>query len=392
MPHAALADARTGRFKVFFRGVQSNFSLYSNLHWSLNGSLIALFDRTTNAGRLWDTRLGRLIGEFEVPSLGRRPSGFTFDSSGARFLVHSDTDDGEVHAFNAQTGDHLVGLVGHSAIVNSATYNPDGSRILTASDDGTARLWDARSGKHLASLAGHSAGVYSASYSPDGARILTASDDGTARLWDARSGRPLRRLAGVENVLSFSTSPAGIVTGDSDGQIKIWDGRSGKLMKTLTGGPMEVTKVALSPDGTKIATGADKVIVWDLRSGKRLFDVESQASDITFSPDGARLVVYEGGEMSFWSVETGSNIETTLPGAAREKIVAHLTPRTALIVGCLGRDDAVVLAEVRADGRVTFTAHGLSASSPELLCMQDAIPPLVVDATAGVARIPLSLR
>ena len=54
---------------------------------------------------------------------------------------------------------------------------------MTASDDGTARLWDAESGETLDELEGHTSWVRTASFSPDGARVVTASRDSTARVW-----------------------------------------------------------------------------------------------------------------------------------------------------------------------------------------------------------------
>ena len=41
--------------------------------------------------------------------------------------------------------------------------------VLTASADDTARIWDAESGQELVTLSGHTGSVYSAVYSPDGA-------------------------------------------------------------------------------------------------------------------------------------------------------------------------------------------------------------------------------
>ncbi|MDF5706250.1 MAG: AAA family ATPase [Nostoc sp. S4] len=75
-------------------------------------------------------------------------------------------------------------LKGHTSLVTSASFSPDGKRILTASYDNTARVWDI-SGKQIAELKGHTSLVNSASFSPDGKRILTASDDKTARVWRA---------------------------------------------------------------------------------------------------------------------------------------------------------------------------------------------------------------
>ena len=88
----------------------------------------------------------------------------------------------------------LLDLQAHTDIVFSASFSPDGSRIVTASWDKTAKVWDARSGAELLALKGHDVDVRSASFSPDGSRILTGSSDSTAKVWDARTGAPLLTL------------------------------------------------------------------------------------------------------------------------------------------------------------------------------------------------------
>jgi len=69
--------------------------------------------------------------------------------------------------------------------VNGVAFSPDGKRIVTASWDKTARVWDADSGQELRKLEGHTGYVYGVAFSPDGQRIATASGDNTARVWDA---------------------------------------------------------------------------------------------------------------------------------------------------------------------------------------------------------------
>ena len=80
----------------------------------------------------------------------------------------------------------LMTLRGHTAPVYSASFSPDGSRIVTAGNDKTAKVWDARSGGEALTLKGHTGFVRSAAFSPDGSRIVTGGDDNTAKVWDAR--------------------------------------------------------------------------------------------------------------------------------------------------------------------------------------------------------------
>lgn len=58
-----------------------------------------------------------------------------------------------------------------------------GTRILTASNDQTCRLWDAESGECLQVLSGHTDEVFCSAFNYEGDRILTGSKDNTCRIW-----------------------------------------------------------------------------------------------------------------------------------------------------------------------------------------------------------------
>jgi serine/threonine protein kinase len=90
-------------------------------------------------------------------------------------------------------------LYGHESAVTSATFSPDGTRIVTGAggqhEPFEAKVWDARTGMYLFDLKGLPARVegvnipvVSVAFSADSKRIVTAGGDKTARVWDATTG------------------------------------------------------------------------------------------------------------------------------------------------------------------------------------------------------------
>jgi WD40 repeat protein len=130
-------------------------------------------------------------------------------------------------------------------------FNPDGTRLVTASLDGTTRVWDAQAGTPLATLTGHTDTVFSAAFSPDGTRLVTGGQDRTLRVWDAQQGIYLLAL-------TAHTGPVRAVAFSPDGS------------RLATGGLINfgnaVIPVAFSPDGSRLATASEDntVRVWDV--------------------------------------------------------------------------------------------------------------------------------
>ena len=161
-------------------------------------------------------------------------------------------------------------LRGHEATVNSASFSPDGQRIVTASDDDTARVWRADGKGEPVVLRGHADTVRSASFSPDGRSIVTASKDRTARVWRADGQGPPVVLQGHQDLVysaSFSPDGRSIVTASRDKTARVWRGRWPGLPR---GAPMPSglrLSASFSPDGRSIVTtsGDNTARVWQSR-------------------------------------------------------------------------------------------------------------------------------
>jgi len=84
--------------------------------------------------------------------------------------------DGTVRVWNLEDG-HAVILRGHDGAVQSAAFNDRGDRVVSAGIDGSVRVWDPRGGPPLLTMQRYGrGGASSATFSPDGSRVLSAGD------------------------------------------------------------------------------------------------------------------------------------------------------------------------------------------------------------------------
>ncbi len=208
---------------------------------------------------------------------------------------------------------------GHTNLVFSVAFSPDGKTLASGAFDNTIRLWDLATGDPKGSpLEGHNDRVTSVAFSPDGKTLASGAFDNTIRLWDLATGDPKGSpLVGhTKEVLSVAFSPDGktLASGSWDNKIRLWDVATGAARGTpLAGHTNAVISVAFSPDGKTLASGSgdNTIRLWDLATGdpkgSPLSGHTGEVFSVSFSRDGQTLVSGSSDKtILLWVVATGT--------------------------------------------------------------------------------------
>jgi WD40 repeat protein/beta-lactamase regulating signal transducer with metallopeptidase domain len=169
----------------------------------------------------------------------------------------------------------IATLAGHTDVVNSVAFSPDGSRVATVSNDTRIMLWDAATGQLLHVLEGHDRWVLAATFSPDGRTLATGGYDKSVRLWDAATGRlhaVLYGHTGGVRTVAFSPDGRTLATGGADCCVRLWDVARNEGIRTLKKHQAPIRALAFSPDGTRLASGSEDCTVqlWNAADGREV--------------------------------------------------------------------------------------------------------------------------
>ncbi|MFB8797536.1 MAG: hypothetical protein U7126_25650 [Microcoleus sp.] len=297
--------------------------------------------------KLWNNK-GKLLKTFNhsdsVTSVSFSPDGKTIATGCADRKIRIWQVDNDQSAIPSGIASLHATLEGHSDIVTSVSFSPDGKTLASGSHDNTVKIWNVASKKLLQTLKGHKDWVLGVKFSPDGQTIASASADKTVKLWN-REGKTqkfqinpqtLNKHSDIVYSVSFSPNGQEIVSASADTTVKIWN-RKGEEIRTLKGHNDEVVSASFSRDGEKIVTGSadDTVKVWN-RSGTLLSTFIGHQDDVravSFSPDG------------------------TIASASKDKMIKVWNPdSTPLNKILLGHDDWVYKVSFSADGQTIASA------------------------------------
>ena len=226
-------------------------------------------------------------------------------------MLASASWDRTVRLWNVNTGNLLHTLTGHTNEVLSVTFSPDGQTLVSSDWDGTILIWNPNTQKLKRTLKGHTGGVTSVAFSPNGRTLASGSADRTIRLWNPNNGNPKATLIGhtdVVDAVAFSPDGETLASGSRDATIRLWNPNNGNHIKMLAGHTDEVQRIAFSPDGDILASGSrDRTVrLWNPHNGagkKTLTGYTDGVNPVAFSPDSATLLI-GGRRISVWDTQT----------------------------------------------------------------------------------------
>jgi len=243
-----------------------------SITWSPDGSKLASASRLNYSGdntlRIWDATSSR-----EVQTIRADPRKVSWSPDGTRISWCDIKLGVEVWDVESGTRVHLFKARGRNRLT-AVAWSPDGKRIATGGG-GVFSQW----------------GGVVGSWEPE----ITVIDSATGNVLLAITGR---RFSGSVRHLVWSPDGSKLVSVSTSGgcrpfpSIQVWDAERGIEVQSLKAEAPELSDIAWSPDGTRLAGCGmyeRKIIVWDLASAERVHALKSYGLRIVWGAAGGRF-------------------------------------------------------------------------------------------------------
>ena len=335
----ALWNMKTQRPIVHQTVVGNTFaSVPWNLAFSPDGQLLAASGHEAFTIDLWDVPTLGYAGSFRVgdgadPPEMWRPGdtvlSIAFNPDGAllgygTLLVSGSDFDKTVRLWKVATQEQHTLLFEYEGgegdgAVNAVGFSPEGTILAAAGDDAKIRLWDVKTQTQIDVLDTNTGGVSSIAFSPDGKTLASLSGqsqhkrywlkggDMAVRLWDMKTRKQIAMLQNhMAEIQAVALSPDGtlLASGRRDGVVALWDMQTQKLLATLRDHTGAVQSVAFSPDGDLLASGErENTRLWDVQTKEQIAIFKKQnilVESVAFSPDGKILASVDDRCIRLW--------------------------------------------------------------------------------------------
>jgi WD40 repeat protein len=210
----------------------------------------------------------------------------------------------------------LQTLEGHSDIVSSVVFSPDGKQLVSISRT-TVRLWDVATGAALHTFDSPLDQLYhhieDVTFSLDGGMVLLAVDGSTGgwvQSWDAALGTLIRTHEIHTKEAKFmviSPDKKTVALGFGNGTVVIWDLITDKVLQTFETYVVSRQSIAISLDGKAVMEDkySNMAEVLDVTTGEVLHVFKDYMGVVTFSPDGKTVAFQSRNNIvRLWNVAT----------------------------------------------------------------------------------------
>lgn len=265
---------------------------------------------------LFDLRTRKLVRKLDFVSKKGGDSvrrAITFSGDGKMIAAAHGNE--RITVWDTDSGRVIKSFKGHLDDIQDIVFHPTDNLLVSSDRAGVVRVWRLPGLSPTESkaqwpkyFAGHSQRIWSVDFDLTGERLVTAGKDGIVNIWSAEP--PVRHSLDADdrNVHVNWINKEELFVSMSSNTIYWNPGRGTKV--PLENLPSSITEIAVSPDGTRIATGhqSGTICVRDANSKQIKYQWNSNAipiSELSFTNDGTRVV--SGGtnpHIHVWNVES----------------------------------------------------------------------------------------
>lgn len=295
---------------------RAHASLITSVGFSQDGDLAAVAS-TDSTCSLWDVDSWRILTQLRSSSVAIRSSSI---SSLDRSLLLWCSD----RTFETLDGTSLApassSVMQYSKAI-SGGISLDGKRLVLALHDGSFGVWSTTSGQSLSSFRSERQ-LVQCLVTANQEFVVAMKRGGSLHVLNALSGQTVCALKGNFDVpLVSGLSPDGKMiavstSSDFHSVLSFWELQDGRLLRSTQPIKLQISSIALGPDGSTWIAGTMEGIVLNYSRGSisRLpwqFRNAGQVTCCSFSPKGSFIVACSAnGELALWNAQTETLVAT----------------------------------------------------------------------------------
>jgi WD40 repeat protein len=325
LPSGAVARYGTIRYRAGFG---------SNTAFTKDGKTV-VSSGGGNCLYFWEPDTGKLVRRYEAFSSYNAQ--FALSPNGKQ-VVTGNSGEHDVFLRAVEDGKVIHRLKGLKGFPGQLQFSPDGKLVAAADvNNGQAVIWAVATGKEVTRLDVPIHWPYrtlcTLAFSPDGKYLALAYRE--VVIVEVKSWKPVATLKGHTDHVSriaFTPDSSKVVTGSIDLTLRVWDRAAEKELRRISNDFF--VAMAVSRDGKTIygAERGHRLCAWALETGKRIYRGPEgpAAHGYSLSPDGSRLAGHAWSVVVVFDSKTGKCL-TPLSVPVMPGHYFHFSPDSKLL-------------------------------------------------------------